>query len=139
RSTGRGHRPLRRIYVEGYWYSMILSVSRISKSFGASQVLSDVSFLVNDGERVGLVGANGAGKSTLFRIINGEVPPDGGSVTLATNAIVGYLPQQPPDAGDASIDDLVYDSVGSLRALEARLRELEARMAEPADDFDAVL
>lgn len=118
---------------------MILSVSRVSKAWGATQVLSDISFLVNDGERVGVVGANGAGKSTLLRIITGEMQADTGSVIFEQGAVVGYLPQQAPEALGASIDDLVYDSIGSLRALEERLRDLEARMAAGDDDLDAIL
>ncbi|HUG17170.1 MAG TPA: ABC-F family ATP-binding cassette domain-containing protein [Thermomicrobiales bacterium] len=118
---------------------MMLSVLQVSKAWGSTQVLSNVSLLVNDGERAGLVGANGAGKSTLLRIITGEMQADIGSVAIASGAIVGYLPQQPPDAGSASIDDLVYDSIGSLREIETRLRLLEARMAIGGDELAAEL
>ncbi len=62
---------------------MILSVSHISKAFGEEAVLSDVSFLVNEHEKVALIGRNGAGKSTLFRIIIGELAADEGLCTLA--------------------------------------------------------
>jgi macrolide transport system ATP-binding/permease protein len=118
---------------------MILSVLQVSKSWGATQVLSDISLLINDGERVGVVGANGAGKSTLLRIITGEMQADTGSVLVDQGAVVGYLPQQAPEAAGATIDDLVYDSIGSLRTLEERLRDLEERMAVGDDDLDVIL
>ncbi len=51
---------------------MLLSVARVAKTYGALHILNDISLLLNDGDRVGLVGANGTGKSTLFRIITGE-------------------------------------------------------------------
>ncbi len=64
---------------------------------------------------------------------------DSGNVVIPAGTVVGYLPQQPPEPDGASIDDLVYDAVGELRELETRLRDLEARMANPSDDFDTVM
>jgi macrolide transport system ATP-binding/permease protein len=118
---------------------MLLSVAQVAKTYGPSRSLTDISFVIYDGEHVGLVGANGAGKSTLFRIITGEIESDTGRVTLASGAIAGYLPQQPPEPDGASVDDLVYEAVGELRQMEARLRELEACMAAPDDDFETLL
>ena len=118
---------------------MLLSVARVAKTYGALHILNDISLLLNDGDRVGLVGANGTGKSTLFRIITGALEADSGQVIIPAGSVVGYLPQQPPEPEGASIDDLVYDAVGELRELETRLRDLEARMADPAGDFEAVM
>jgi macrolide transport system ATP-binding/permease protein len=110
---------------------MYLSVAQVAKTFGPSQILHDISFILNAGERVGLVGANGAGKSTLLRIVAGELAADAGTVNVAGSLTLGYLPQQPPEPAGATVDDLLYEAVGELRQLEARLRELEARMAAP--------
>jgi macrolide transport system ATP-binding/permease protein len=118
---------------------MLLSVAQVAKTYGALHILNDISLLLNDGERVGLVGANGTGKSTLFRIITGEIEADSGHVIIPSGTVIGYLPQQPPEPAGATIDDLVYDAVGELRELETRLRDLEARMTDPAVDFDAVM
>jgi macrolide transport system ATP-binding/permease protein len=118
---------------------MLLSVAQVAKTFGPSRILNDISFVINDGDHVGLVGANGAGKTTLFRIITGEIDADAGEVTLASGAILGYLPQQPPEPEGASVDDLVYEAVGELRQLETQIRDLEARMADAGDDFEDVL
>ena len=59
-----------------------LSVSDVSLSFGQETVLKNISFAINDGERVGVVGVNGAGKTSLFKVISGEYSPDNGAVYL---------------------------------------------------------
>ena len=56
----------------------VLSISHLSKSYGTDIILSDVSLLLEEGERVGLIGRNGAGKSTLFRILTGQLESDSG-------------------------------------------------------------
>ena len=69
--------------------SAFLTLQRISKSYGFHHILNDVSFVVNAGERIGLVGANGVGKSTLLKIITGEIEADGGNVVLAPERKLG--------------------------------------------------
>ena len=64
---------------------MIITCKNITKSFGVDLVLDQVSFQVNRGERVALVGRNGSGKSTLFKIIAGEIPMDSGDCILPKN------------------------------------------------------
>ncbi|CAN5660391.1 ABC-F family ATP-binding cassette domain-containing protein [soil metagenome] len=107
---------------------MHLSVSHVSKIYEPVTVLDDLSFVISGSERVGLVGANGSGKSTLLRIISGEVEPDSGVVAASGGVEVGYLPQDPPEPGDATIEDLIYQAAGELRELERRLRHLETDM-----------
>ena len=70
---------------------MILACQNISKSFGVEPVIRNVSFHVEDQEKVAIVGINGAGKSTLLKIIVGELPADEGTVTLAKGKTLGYL------------------------------------------------
>ena len=72
---------------------MILACQNISKSFGVEPVIRNVSFHVEDQEKVAIVGINGAGKSTLLKIIVGELPADEGTVTLAKGKTRGYLAQ----------------------------------------------
>ena len=72
----------------------MLQVQHLRKSYGATSVLEDVSFVLNDGERVALIGPNGTGKSTLLRCLAGVEEPDAGRIVFSpTDAIVGYLPQ----------------------------------------------
>jgi ATPase components of ABC transporters with duplicated ATPase domains len=113
---------------------MILSVSHISKSFGDNSVLSDVTFLVNDREKVALIGRNGAGKSTLFRIITGELSADEGSATLAKDTRLGYLAQHQDLTGDLSVYEEVRSVKAHVWAMETRMRELEEAMKHAAGD-----
>ena len=71
----------------------ILTVSSVSLSYGTDEILNDISFSVNEGERLGVIGANGAGKTTLFHIITGKIRPDRGSVAFARGAQVRLLSQ----------------------------------------------
>ena len=72
----------------------ILSAQELNKSYGIEPVLTDVSFTVNKGDRIGVVGANGAGKSTLFKIIVGEESYDSGDLSIARDLTAGYLKQR---------------------------------------------
>ncbi len=107
---------------------MLLAVRNLAKSYGAITVLSDIAFVVNDGERLGLVGSNGVGKSTLLRILVGQEEADGGTFSYASSVEVGYLPQTTPAFYGRTMQDLILESVGDLRRLEERMRELEALM-----------
>lgn len=73
---------------------MLLEVSHVNKHFGGLQVLSDVSFGVDDGEIVGLIGPNGAGKSTLFNVITGVYRPNGGTILFRGRELVGLKPHR---------------------------------------------
>ncbi len=118
---------------------MLITAKQLSKSYGAATVFSDVSLAVNHGERIGLVGANGVGKSTLLRILIGEEPLDSGALVLAPSLEVGYLPQTTPEFFGRTLDDLIHESVGNLRRIEARMRELEAAMSAPRADVHVLL
>jgi macrolide transport system ATP-binding/permease protein len=119
---------------------MLLSVRNLSKSYGYTTVLAGLTFAINADERVGVVGMNGIGKSTLLRVLIGQETPDSGSVRLAPSIEVGYLPQTTPAFFGQTIEDLILESVGNLRQLEARMRELEALMAEaPPEQVPALL
>ena len=72
---------------------IVLSAQNVAKSFGINAVLKDVSFTLQQGDRMGLVGVNGCGKSTLMRIIAGLDSPDSGEISLVRGTRVGYLAQ----------------------------------------------
>ncbi len=107
---------------------MILACNNISKSFGTTPVLSNVSFHVNEREKVAIVGINGAGKSTLFKIIMGEQSYDEGEVIFSKGTTVGYLAQHQ----DLVTDHTIYEEVLSIKAdvirLEETIRQLELDM-----------
>src|SRR6266571_4941100 len=73
----------------------LATLDRLHKSYGDRVLLDDLSFAIERGERVGLIGDNGAGKSTLFKIITGEITPERGGVAIAKGAKVGHLTQDP--------------------------------------------
>ncbi len=72
-----------------------LQIDSISKSFGVLQLFSDISFVVEERQRIGLIARNGKGKSTLLKIIAGDDVPDSGKITMRNNLRVGYLEQEP--------------------------------------------
>ncbi len=113
----------------------MLQVANIAKSYGGNTVLDGVSFIVNPGERVGLVGPNGCGKTTLLKIIVGQETPDAGTVQLSPpNVRIGYLAQGLKHAPDATISQVMWEALGEVDALRRRLQELSAAMAVAQDD-----
>ncbi|MFZ1756613.1 MAG: ABC-F family ATP-binding cassette domain-containing protein [Caldilineaceae bacterium] len=118
---------------------MLLTISHITKSYGDQAVLSDVSFVLNPGRHVGLVGANGAGKSTLLKIVAGEVKADAGEVAWMGGITTGYLPQALTFWGDHTLAQLLDSAAGNLSELAATMRRLEARMAAADSNLDQVV
>ena len=108
---------------------MTLHVSSVALSFGADEILSDVSAIVRPRDRVALVGRNGAGKTTLLRILAGELEPDRGEISLPAGTRVALHDQRPPLAGDVTLGEYVGAGAADARRLEAELAELEKRMA----------
>jgi ATP-binding cassette, subfamily F, member 3 len=112
-------------------------VSSVALSYGADEVLADVSAIVRPRDRVALVGRNGAGKTTLLRILAGELQPDRGEVSLPAGSRVALHDQRPPLTGDLTLGAYVGAGAADARALEAELAALERRMA--AGDTDAAV
>jgi macrolide transport system ATP-binding/permease protein len=117
----------------------MLFVRHLSKSYGAIIVLDDISFVINPNDRVGIVGPNGVGKTTLLSILVGQESIDSGSFSFAPSTEVGYLPQTTPEFYGRTIQDLILESVGNLRQLEERMRQLEAAMGTAGGDELAAL
>ncbi|MEG1061217.1 MAG: ABC-F family ATP-binding cassette domain-containing protein [Oscillospiraceae bacterium] len=108
---------------------MILEANGIALSFGADVVLKNVTFQINEAERVGLVGYNGCGKTTLLNIITGELEQTEGTIALKNNATVGYLKQ----TAGLNLKNTVYSemkSVNNADVLLARMKELELTMGD---------
>ncbi len=107
---------------------MILACNHIDKSFSEDIILKDVSFHINDGERVALIGVNGAGKTTLLRILVGELPADNGEVTRAKDTTYGYLPQQQGYHSDQSIYDELLAVKQDIIDMDVKIRDMEDKM-----------
>lgn len=112
---------------------IVLSCKDLHKSYGIDIVLDKVTFNVNDGDKVGLVGANGAGKSTLFKILTGELSQDSGDLFIDKNKKVGYLAQHLSLESSNVIYNEVLSVFNQLLEMEARLKELEIKLNEPYD------
>jgi macrolide transport system ATP-binding/permease protein len=112
----------------------MLTIRHLFKSYGAITVLEDISFVVNPNDRAGIVGSNGVGKTTLLNILVGQESIDSGSFSFDPFTEVGYLPQTTPEFSGHTMQDLILESVGNLRQLEERMRELETAMSTAKDD-----
>lgn len=117
----------------------VLSISQIGKSFGAERIFSDVSFRIDEHDRIGLVGPNGAGKSTLLNILAGHEEPDEGSVARARNARVGYLTQHADFQPANTLREEMLTVFEHVRTWERDLSELARRLAAPEALADPLL
>ena len=116
---------------------IVLSCKNISKSYGIDEILKDVTVSVNEGDKVGIIGANGEGKSTLFKILSKQISYDDGEVFIDKNKTLGYLSQHL----DLEVDNTIYDEMltvfSDLIALENKLSDLEVKMNEPYNEENA--
>jgi ATP-binding cassette, subfamily F, member 3 len=115
----------------------MVSVQNISVSFGSFDLLTDISFLINEQDRIGLAGKNGAGKSTLLKIISGLQPPTSGIVDMSKDVTLGYLPQQ------MRVDDtttVLNETITAFAELISLHEEIEFCGAEimRRDDYESV-
>ena len=111
----------------------MISVNHISLSFGGQRLLEDISFQINAGERIGLVGNNGAGKTTLLRIILGTHPPDSGSIEKITGLSMGYLPQQMKITDSKTLIGEVKTAFSQITKLKTQASRLEREINERND------
>ena len=113
---------------------IILSLQGVKKSFGTNEVLKDVSLVLQDGQRMGLVGVNGCGKSTLMKIIAGLETSDGGSITMQKGLKLGYLAQQGTVDENRTVLEELESVFEPVVRMEEQMRALEVQMADAAQD-----
>lgn len=109
----------------------IVNVSGLSKSFGIDTILEDVSFLIEEKDKIGLVGINGSGKSTLLKILAGKLPYDSGNIFVDKNLKIGYLSQDANFDGKQTIRQALSSIFKEQQAMESNLRKLEELMSSP--------
>src|SRR2546426_4891839 len=96
----------------------LLSCHAVTKSFGGPPLFEGLSFVLHEGDHVGLVGPNGAGKSTLLKILGGLEVPDSGTCTRRKSLRIGYVPQTPAFTPRQSVADVVMEAVATDRRLD---------------------
>lgn len=115
----------------------MLTVHQISKSYSIHQILSDISFSLNRGNRAGLIGPNGCGKTTLIRILAGLEKPDNGVITKSPpNLKIGYLPQGLEFDERLTVEDLIIERIGNLHMIESDLAHLATSLANDPENTD---
>ena len=113
---------------------ILLSLQGVKKSFGTNEVLRDASLVLQDGQRMGLVGVNGCGKSTLMKIIAGLESSDGGAITMQKGLKLGYLAQQGEVGEGRTVLEELESVFEPVVEMERQLRALEEQMADVGHD-----
>lgn len=111
----------------------MISIDGLTVEFGAKPLFKDVSFVINERDRIALVGKNGAGKSTMLKILCGLLKPSGGSVSVPNETTVGYLPQVMKLSDDTTVKEETRKAFADTTKMETRLRKMEEEMAERSD------
>ena len=109
---------------------IILSASDICKSYGTEVILENISFHINAGDRVGIVGANGAGKSTLLNIISGQMKADSGNCFVGKDTTIGYLRQRDNFDDDLTVIEEVNNIFTDMVAMEEEILRLNEEIAK---------
>ena len=111
----------------------LINLKNITKTYGTNVVLSDISWQIEEGRKIGLLGSNGAGKTTLFRIITGELETDKGEVIRSKHLKLGFLRQEYQLEDELTLFDEMLKPFSELLKLHDQLRELEHKMSSVDD------
>jgi len=129
----------------------ILSMKNVSKSFSEKVLFEDISFGVEDNDRIGLVGINGTGKSTFLKILSGQIEPDSGSIARSSGITIQYLPQNPEFDMDMTVLEHIlqgdhpvmkavrkYESTSNKLQISPDNKKLQAELTIRASEMDAL-
>ena len=112
-----------------------ISVKDVTKSFDLEKkILDGITFQIDTGERVGLLGKNGAGKTTLFRLLTGELEPDSGQIVIAAGRRIGLISQIPVYPAGFTVEDVLDSAFERMQALKDEMDQLTERMANGDSD-----
>jgi len=113
-----------------------VTANNLNKSFGVESILENISFTVDKGDKIGLIGKNGCGKSTLFKMISGRLPVDSGTLFIPKGTSLGYLEQTPVFANSLTIESACSEVFKHLIEMESKLHELEHSISSFNDRQD---
>src|SRR5690606_921099 len=111
----------------------MLNIHNLSISFQGENLFEDITFKLNAGDRVGLIGKNGAGKSTLLKILAKEVVPDTGQIAADKTLKIGFLKQDIDFTYGKTVLDETYEAFYEIKVLENKLNEVNRQLAERTD------
>jgi ATP-binding cassette subfamily F protein 3 len=117
----------------------LITVHHVGKSFGAERLFRDVTFQVNEHDRIGLVGPNGAGKSTLLKLLAGREEPDEGTISVARGTRIGYLSQTLDLQPHHTLREELLTVFATVHSWEAQLHALATEIAAATTSGDALL
>ena len=113
---------------------IILSCNNLTKSFGVESILENISFTVNEGDKIGVIGVNGTGKTTLFKIISGIYGYDSGEIYTSKDCEIGYLEQNTNFYSDNTIFTEVLEVFSDLIKMEEALRKMECEISDKSSE-----
>lgn len=111
----------------------MITVNDISVQFGGTTLFSDVSFSINENDKIALMGKNGAGKSTLLKIIAGENKPSGGSISAPKDAVIAYLPQHLLTKDSATVFEEASKAFGEIFSMKAEIDDINEQLTIRTD------
>ena len=123
---------------------IVLSCSDVSKSYVVDTIIENISFSVNDNEKIGLIGLNGAGKTTLFNILTGKLDPDSGEIYRVKSKKLGYLKQNTKIDSSMSIMDEMLNIFSDVIKIEQELSLLSHKISnftenDNQDELEALM
>ena len=117
-----------------------ISVTGLVKSFDLEKkILDGITFQIDTGERVGLLGKNGAGKTTLFRILTGELDYDAGEVSIASGRRLGLISQIPVYPEGYTVEDVLKSAFSRMQRMEDEMNALSQQMASGDESEEATI
>ena len=111
----------------------MINIHKLSVSFGGESLFRDISFRINPGDRIGLIGKNGAGKTTLLKLLAGLMDADQGDIAFEKGTHIGYLKQDIDFDRGYTVLEETYKAFNEIRELESRMEQINAAMAERTD------
>jgi len=111
----------------------MITVNDISVQFGGTTLFSDVSFAINENDKIALMGKNGAGKSTLLKIIAGEARPSSGNISAPKDAVIAYLPQHLLTSDTATVMEEASKAFGEIFKMKAEIDEINEQLTIRTD------
>ncbi len=118
---------------------IILSAKDLTKTYGVDVILENVSFHINEGDRIGIVGANGAGKTTLLNILSGRMPADGGQFYVSQNTTIGYLRQKDNFNKENTVLEEIHKIFAHLEAMEEEMHRISEEIDRLGEEAGSLI